>query len=164
MTTDIEFRKIMKYDHCYTKPPSIQENYNNAGFQTQSEIIAIDEDVSTISAEDDEYDSTSESIDANKQTPSVQLHASSHTCDILKTATLCNMHMESDESTLHADVTATDDEESSKTDQEWLVEQRITALSQLLLLFRVCRQPGCGEDTILSLKMLVKYIFFQVNT
>lgn len=179
VTADIQFTSIMKYDHCYVKPPSVQQNYALAGFESVSE-----EDI-TVTIENNELPFQPSSLVTdnthadNITTPEellVQCEAASDQCDIIEEETITiggaqpikPRDVTQTQSATVAGENAIDEQDGDDADNkpktDWTIQQCITAMSQLLLLFRVCRQPGCGEDTQLPITVRKRGFSIFVET
>ncbi len=150
----------------YSRAPvrsSLQQNFAMSGFNVHKNFIQYDEQTetdNTQSQSDEDEDETS--VSAN-QTQTVLLNNASHdeqhnanaagTSSEASDAYGTKIHCRVDEqhATLASqDCTSRADESNEETvpvTQNTENTLCIVSLEQLLLLLRVCRHPGCGEDT-----------------
>lgn len=133
LTTDIEIFIGQQHDHSYVKTnkkSSRQTAGNRTAEYEEFEDLAIDEEITEIEA-----DYTQDCITADTQaSTNIMLQETSEQTSA------------GDTESHTTQATYEEQHPQSSDDTTWIIQHCIVAMKQLMVLFKICRHPGCGED------------------
>ena len=151
----------LQNDHSYAKRHRIpmQNDYDNAGFESVANNDAIITSIEhgDLGHIDEHSDDNSSDIQEEQdcvECTEIYYPQTSAGETVIFDEIVNIMPHESSVNSKSLFTPDTENETSTTTTiTDWIVNQSIVAINQLLLLFRICRHPGCGKDTNLPLNI-----------